>query len=400
MIRRLRVKFVCINMTIVTVMLLAIFVTVYQLTQRNLERESIQMMRTVAQDPLQLSRPGEMEPEVHLPYFTLGLGQDGQVLSTGGGYFDLSDQDFLQKLAQAAVDSEAEVGVLEDYHLRFCRVTTPVGSYAVFSDISSEKSTMANLVRTCCVIGAASFLVFLGISILLARWAVKPVERAWDQQRQFVADASHELKTPLTVILTNAELMQTGSPEEGVACASHILTMSRKMKGLVEELLELARVDHGIPRSTWTRLDFSGLVRDALLPFEPLFFEQGLEFQWQLPPDIFLKGSPEQLFQVVEILLDNALKYTDQQGRVSLALRRIGRRSVLLQVENTGAPIPREDLENIFKRFYRRDQVRSMGGSYGLGLAIAQKIVGNHKGKIWAESGDGVNRFLVQLPAK
>lgn len=400
MIRRLRAKFVCINMAIVTVMLLAIFVTVYQLTRQSLEQESLQMMRTVAQDPLRLSQPGAPEPEVHLPYFALGLGQDGQVLSAQGGYFDLSDQDFLQELARAAVDAETDVGVLEDYHLRFCRVTTPLGSLAVFSDISSEKRTMTNLVRTCCVIGAVSFLAFLGISILLARWAVKPVERAWDQQRQFVADASHELKTPLTVILTNAELLQSVQPEAGAAYTGHILTMSRKMKGLVEELLELARVDHGVPRSAWTRLDFSGLVRDALLPFEPLFFEQGLDFRWELQSDIFLKGCPELLTQVVEILLDNALKYTEAAGRVALTLRRNGRRGVLMQVESGGPPIPREDLENIFKRFYRRDQVRSMGGSYGLGLAIAQKIVGNHRGRIWAESGGGINRFSVQLPAK
>ena len=142
-------------------------------------------------------------------------------------------------------------------------------------DISMENSILMDLIKTCMKIAALSYLVFLGISILLAHWAIRPVEAAWKNQRQFVADASHELKTPLTVIMTNAELLQEDSFEEASRkqFAGSILAMSHQMRGLVEGLLDLARVDNGVVKTSFEELDFSDVVVDAMLPFEPLFFE-------------------------------------------------------------------------------------------------------------------------------
>ena len=145
--------------------------------------------------------------------------------------------------------------------------------------------------RTCGIIGGVSLLAFLFISVFLARWAVRPVEKAWDQQRQFVADASHELKTPLTVILTNAELLQTPGYGGADRAAESILTVARQMRGLVESLLELARVDNGAVKTALARLDLSRLVSDALLPFEPLYFERGLELESKIAEDIPVNGS-------------------------------------------------------------------------------------------------------------
>ena len=244
MLRRLRLKFVVINMTIVTAMLCVIFGLVYHSTRVDLEKENLAMMRAVASFPA-LDRPGrpdELPEEVRLPYFILQIGEDGAVSAFGGGYYDLSDAGFLQELADQVLEAGSDTGVLEDYNLRFCRTDSPMGPRLVFSDISSERATLDSLVRTCLLIGALSFAAFLGLSLLLARWAVRPVERAWQQQRQFVADASHELKTPLAVITTNAELLQ-GTQEAGPA--SHILSTARQMRQLVEGLLELARADGG-----------------------------------------------------------------------------------------------------------------------------------------------------------
>ena len=125
------------------------------------------------------------------------------------------------------------------------RVDSPFGQRVVFADITSEQSTLNNLVKNCILIGVLCFFAFLGISIRLAAWTVKPVERAWQKQRQFVSDASHELKTPLTVIMTNAELLQgrEDDRESQVQFSSNILTMSRQMRALVEQMLELARAD-------------------------------------------------------------------------------------------------------------------------------------------------------------
>ena len=145
-------------------------------------------------------------------------------------------------------------------------------------------------------------------------------------------------------------------------------------------------------------VDLSRLVREAMLPFEPVFFERGLTLDSDIAEGVTVQGSPGHLRQVVEILLDNARKYAEGQGTVSVRLERSGVRSCILSVADPGQAISREDLENIFKRFYRVDTARSRDGSYGLGLAIAEGIVQSHRGKIWAESSSGVNTFFVRLP--
>lgn len=399
MLKRLRIKFVCINMLIVTVMLSIIFGTVFHLTKQNLELESLQMMQSIAAGPFRLGRPDQRSAEIRLPYFTLEITQDGKLIAAGGGYYDLSDEEFLQKIIEATFKTRDRTGILPEYNLRYQRVVTPAAQRIVFVDMSSEQSTLNSLVKTCAMIGSVSFLAFFLISLFLAYWAIKPVEQAWIQQRQFVADASHELKTPLTVILTNAELLHSQEYDETSRSqfSGNILSMAHQMRGLVESLLELARVDSGKVKAAITHVDLSKIVADAVLPFEPLFFEQNLEIQSDIEPDITLKGSEAHLRQVTEILLDNAMKYSTPPSTVQVTLKRRGPRC-LLSVSNSGEPISQEDLKNIFKRFYRTDKVRSMNHSYGLGLSIAEGIVHEHHGRMWAESKEGRNTFFVELP--
>ena len=397
MLRKLRLKFVIINMAIVTAMLCVIFGLIYHSTRVDLEQENLNMMRAIASFPA-LDRPGRPDQppeEVRLPYFTLQIEADGTVSAFGGGYYDLSDGKFLQDLADKVMAAGGDTGVLEEYNLRFCRLPTPMGERLVFSDISSERATLDSLVRTCLLIGSLSFLAFLGLSLLLARWAVRPVERAWQQQRQFVADASHELKTPLAVITTNAELLQ-GTQEAGPA--SHILSTARQMRQLVEGLLELARADGGASETPMARVDWSALVEEALLPFEPAFFERGLALTPRVQPGLAVWGRADQLRQAVDILLDNAQKYAVSPSAVYLHLDRVNHNRCLLMVENRADPLSPQELEDIFKRFYRTDRARSRDGSFGLGLPIAKQIVSAHRGRIWAESREGRVRFYIELP--
>lgn len=399
MLKWLRIKFICINMLIVTVMLCIIFGTVFHFTRQNLELESLRMMQSIAAGPFRLGRPDQRPEEIRLPYFTLEIGHDGKLIAAGGGYYDLSDEGFLYKILNAIFETKEPTGILKEYNLRYQRVVTPTAQRIVFADMSSEQSTLSSLVKTCAMIGAVSFLAFFLVSLFLAYWAIKPVEQAWTQQRQFVADASHELKTPLTVILTNAELLQSQEYDEASRrqFSGSILSMAHQMRGLVENLLELARVDNGTVKAAITHVDLSKIVSDAVLPFEPLFFENDLEIQSDIESGIALRGSESHLRQVTEILLDNALKYSAASSAVRVTLKRRGARC-LLSVSNSGEAISQEDLKNIFKRFYRTDKVRSMNHSYGLGLAIAESIVHEHHGRIWAESKEGRNTFFVELP--
>lgn len=297
--------------------------------------------------------------------------------------------------------SDLQSGILRAYGLRFLRAETPHGKYIVFADMSHEHSTLSGLLRTCLRISLAGGLVFLAISTLLAHLAVRPVEEAWAQQKQFVADASHELKTPLTVLLANAELMcaEGSTPCEQQALARGTLAAARRMRSLVEKLLELARADGGVLEPARTRLDWAQETNEALLPFEPLCFEKGLVLDTRLDAGIFVRGDAALLQQLAAILLDNACKYSSPGTVVRVVLKRRGKRRAVLSVANWGQPIPAKELANIFKRFYRMDAARSQSEGHGLGLSIAQQIVRRHGGKIWAESENGQNTFYAELPS-
>ena len=399
MLKKLRLKFILINMTIVTIMLGVIFGLLYYSTSRNLERESVQMMRNLAISPAKPVPPNRRQGDVHLPYFSILIDRDGNAVAADGNFYDLSDTGQINSILALTYEMNAESGVLKEYRLRFLRTQTPMGSRVIFADMTSEQSTLDHMIRTFLIIGGAAFLVFLGISILLARWAVKPVDRAWQQQKQFVADASHELKTPLTVIMTDAELLHAPDCPEAdrETLTDSILTMSAQMRGLVENLLDLARIDNGSVKEEFGAVSFSDIVSEAAMTFEPVFFEKGLPLHYDIESDIQVGGIPSHLKQLAGILLDNAGKYASPGGEIIVKLGRGTHKHCLLEVSNQGEPIGDEDLKNLFKRFYRADKARAMNHSYGLGLSIAQSIAEEHHGKIWAESVSGYNRFYVEL---
>ena len=399
MLKKLKIKFVMINMSIVTIMLIVIFGLIYNFTKHNLETENVNMMKSIAVNPFRPGRPNDPSRELKLPFFTLHLGLNGEMISANGGYYDLSDSHFLDQLIEESFQNRKDTGIISEHNLRYYKMTTPMGTILVFSDISSERNTLHHLVQSFILIGLFSFFLFLGISIFLAGWAVKPVAKAWTQQKRFIADASHELKTPLTVILTNAELLQSEEYDETARrrFTQSILSMSRQMRGLVESLLELARVDNGQVRQYFSQVDLSALVEDSVLSFEPVYFETGRELQSQIQPGILMQGSESHLRQVVEILLDNGCKYGRENETVELRLEKQGHHC-LLTVTSQGKGLTPQECKDIFKRFYRVDKARAMNHSYGLGLPIAESIVVEHGGRIWATGKDEGNVFSVSLP--
>ena len=387
MIRSLRRKFIAMTMAVFTALLCVIFGLVIHFTGQNLQAESVRFLRSAAADPLQPGPPGQ----VRQPCFIIRATPWGQSIQSTGG-FDLSDEQMLSDIVALAASASEPLGVLDGYDLRYFRSQSPAELTLVFMDISAERAALRNLRLTCLGIGLLALVLFWAVSFLLARWAVRPVERAWEEQRQFVSDASHELKTPLTVILTSAELMQTDPDPQHIRS---ILAMSRRIRELVESLLELARVDNGAVRAAFEELDLTALVADELLPFEPLYFECGLTLESQLEDALHISGSERHLRQVLTILLDNALRYSPENAAVRVELTRQGS-SALLTVANPGE-LTREQCRSIFRRFYRADPARTAGGS-GLGLAIAQGIVADHGGKIWSDSREGTVTLNVSLP--
>lgn len=402
MIKKLRIKFICVIMAIVMVLLGGILGVVVHFTGQSMQMQSISMMRTIAASPFQQGVPGKpSDDEVRLPFFTVQISSRGELIAASGGYFDLSDREYLQEIVDAALLSDRESGKLEQHGLRYLKAVSPMGFTIVFSDTATEEATVKDLIYSSLQVFLVAMAVFLGISILLSHWVIKPVAVAWEQQRQFVADASHELKTPLSVIMANAELLQNeDTPEDARRKYSgNILGVTYQMRALVENMLEMARVDNGTVKMNFADVEFSQLISDAVLSFQLLYEEKGLGLRCAVSEDIVIHGSEQHLYQVMDVLLDNALKYSTPNGMVSVDLVSTGR-SCILSVASPGEALSKEELKNIFKRFYRADRARSRNGSYGLGLAIAESIVEAHKGKIWAQSSGGCNTFYVQIPTK
>lgn len=401
MLKKLKIKFITIIMTIVTIMFLIIFGMVFHLTKHSIEMESIQMMQAMELYPIELapiSPPDDIPDKIHLPFFTIVIKSDGELEAFGSDYYDLTDKELLNNLVESVSEQNEQIGIIGKYNLRYLKSYDSDLQSIVFADISSEKAMLNGLIRNSIIIGAIGYVIFFFISLFLAKWVTKPVQKTWDEQKQFIADASHELKTPLTVIMTNAEMLEDVSYNEydRKNFTKNILSMSKRMKGLVEDLLELARMDNGTEFTTTEKLDYSKLITNSVLPFEPLFYEKDIEIIINIENGIHIKGDKTKIEQVINILLDNAMKYSDSEYPVKIDLKS-HEAHCILTVSGKGISLSKSDCKKIFKRFYRIDKSRTDSQSYGLGLAIADSIVREHSGKIWAESKNGYNTFYVSL---
>ncbi|WP_274939440.1 sensor histidine kinase [Chordicoccus furentiruminis] len=420
MIRRLRLHFILIIMAVVTALLLVILGIVLTLTAQSLERESVARMRELALEPQDAPKPGDQVDGLRLAYFVLRVSDKGAIVKAYGRDFDLTDEEKVRSILTSAETDGKESGRLPQYHLRYEHLQVPSEENAaassaesggasgkeqdsaeetyVFADMSGETSMMRHLMKNCLVMAGGGFLLFLLFSVILANWFVKPVEKTLKDQKAFIADASHELKTPLTVMLTNTEMLKDPSYSEADrrVFVDHLSTVTKQMRSLVEELLDLARIDQNLPR-TPEDVDFSDLIENELLLFEAPFFEAGLEVESHVEKDLTVRGDATQLRQAVDVLLDNARKYAAPHSVVSVQLTASGN-SASLSVASEGALLAREEQEKIFQRFYRTDASRQRNGSYGLGLPIAAAIVQQHHGTIGVSTGDGRNDFTIRLP--
>ena len=400
MIQKLRLKFVAICMVLMTAVLGIVFASFYISAQWNIERSSMEVLQRVIQQDSYGLLPGRNQDQLQLPYFTVELAGDNTAYVTGGTYANLDNTEELEQILSLCVQDGRGSGTIDSYNLRYLRRDNGFFQRIAFVDISMEKNTLDDMARSFLQIGGVVVVILLGISALLAWWATRPVETALRQQRQFLSDASHELKTPLTVILSNAELLSGAALEPRPArWADNIHSEAGQMKALVEEMLTLARADNMPRTAVHTVQSLTDIVTDTVLSFEPVAFEAGKTLTSQIADGVEVEGDGDKLRRLAGVLLDNAVKYADEGTTVEVTLEKADRRA-RLTVINRCAPIPPEQLRRLFERFYRADASRGEKSGFGLGLPIAASIVEEHKGTIKAESDALSTRFLVTLPLK
>ena len=394
MIRHLRWKVVATNMLLISLVLLAVFAAVVLISRANY-RESVQQQLYQA---LESGDYGSRQPGAEgIPCFVAEVYASGMARVAGNSYYDLSDQSQLAAIVTEALAQEEDTGLLADFHLRYLRKTGYTSTLIAFTDTTLESTTMRSMAAVCSLAGSAALLVLFLCSYLLSGVVTRPVGAAWAQQEQFLSDASHELKTPLTVILSSAELLNQSALPEQAVYIDNIREESRRMKLLVEDMLTLSRAQRSAGSLPEQTADLSEAAVTAALRFEPVAFEAGKRLEYDIAPSLPVRGDGAKLGQALAALLDNAVKYSDSGTDIRLTAEKQGRFAVVT-VADSGADIPADKLPHIFDRFYRADEARTDGDSFGLGLPIAKAIIDAHRGTLRCESGGGVTRFIITLP--
>lgn len=313
-----------------------------------------------------------------------------------GKYLDSMNNDDLQeetaqKYIVEILDSGAETGTLNQ--LQFYQIEKDNGTLMVFTDKSAEIDMLNKLIRTTITIGVAAFLLLSVAAFFLSVQVVKPLKTAFEKQKQFVSDASHELKTPVTVISANADVLSDEIGEN--KWLTYIKSQTERMNILVNDLLNLTRLENNT--ADFMRLDFnlSKAIVNTALPFECQAFETNKKFIVDVDDDITINGSEKHIKQMAAIFIDNALKYSNDGGTVRVTLKKAGDKKILT-IFNTGKGIRESEKDKIFERFYRSDESRNRStGGYGLGLAIAKSIIDKHRFRISVETKEGESICFV-----
>lgn len=322
-------------------------------------------------------------------------------------YFESGDNLSLEQSVKEIIESGVMSGKTEIDKIKFryyvFQLDDNLGYDIVFLDRAIEISTLNRLLAIFIGIGSVGLIVLFGLSWLLASWAITPIADAWDKQKQFIADASHELKTPLTVIATNTDVILANSEDtvqNQAKWLNYIKSETGRMSKLVADLLYIAKTDVNEVAMVMNEFNLSHTVLGVCLVFESVAFEKGKLLDTNIDEKISFKGDEDRIKQLITILIDNAIVHSEGNANILVTLKRDNKDKIKLSVSNTnGEDIP-DGVENrLFERFFRVDKARNRSnGSHGLGLNIAQSIVKNHNGTITVTSTrDHLVTFTVTL---
>jgi two-component system sensor histidine kinase CiaH len=414
MIRKLRVKFITASMVSLALVLLVILGGVNAMSYRKTVRDADHILALLSENrggfPKRFAPDGGEKPRPRFPaaepvfspetpfesrFFSVLLDGDGGVLQSDTGQIAAVDEERAGEMAQAVQKTGNAAGFCEDY--RYIRVAETGGTRFIFLDCGRALSNFRTTLAASILVALGGLLAVFLLLLVLSGRIVRPVAESYEKQRRFVTDAGHELKTPLTIIGADLDLVE---PElEGNEWLQDIRRQTQRLTGLTQELIYLSRMEEETPPIRRMEFPLSDLTEETARSFQGPARTQGKRLALDVQPMLSYTGDEKAVRQLLSILLDNALKYAAEEGEITVALKKEGR-VIRLAVSNTiSRPMEQETLNHLFDRFYRADQARSsQTGGYGLGLSIARSIVAAHKGKILAECPDGQKlRILIDL---
>lgn len=328
-------------------------------------------------------------------YFTVFLSESGSVISVNTGKIAAVDTSTAIDYAVEAVASGAARGFADDY--RFTVYASGEETHVVFLDCGRELGSFRSFLATSAAVSAAGLLAVTLLLIFFSGRIVKPFSENYEKQRRFITDAGHELKTPLTIIDADAEVLEMDLGEN--EWLGDIRTQTKRLAELTNSLILLSRMEEQ-PRMEKIEFPLSDVMEETVETFQALARTRGKTLSSRVQPMLSMNGDEKAIRQLLTILLDNAVKYADEGGRIEAVLEK-QKNTLRLSVFNTAESVSRESLSHLFDRFYRADASRNSGtGGYGLGLSIASAVVAAHRGKISASSPDGKSlRITAVFPA-
>ncbi|MCQ2559607.1 MAG: cell wall metabolism sensor histidine kinase WalK [Clostridia bacterium] len=334
----------------------------------------------------------------HTISFFVLLDAQNNVLDRRSNYYGIHDK-LYEEAVQFFLKQENNYGRFRSGGFAWAYSKKPVapGYFCLtVMNITAQEIVLRYLLYSSLLVSVGVLIIIYFISRYFADRYIRPVKLAFDKQKQFVSDASHELKTPLTSINANIDVVLS-NPESSVAEQSkwlqYIQSETKRMTRLTNDLLYLSRMNNQDLQAAFVPIDLSDLTANTIMIMEAVIFEKGFSFESKIVPDLWINGNQEQISQLILILLDNAVKYTNPKGKILVTLESKDN-LVVLKIQNTGEGISQEHLNHIFDRFYRPDTSRERKtGGYGLGLAIAKAITETHGGHIQAFSQE--QKFTV-----